>query len=452
MRRGVDGACFHGGGIALAETAGRLQRQLDGTSIGLLTYGAIIGSGLFLASAVVLRAAGAFALFSYALGAALAAIELAALAEMAAASPVPGAFATLARRVWGESAGDVAGYLYFLSGVVGMASEAVATGLLARTLLPVLPLWLPTLGLAALAYLLNRLSVALFGRLESLASVVKALAIAAFLLALLTLRLVRPRPPVALHGSWQGAFYAMPAVFFAYSGTGVMALAAPEARNPLRDIPRALWVSAGLVAGSYILSIAGVLLHVPWHAIRADRSPMVQALAAAGLPTLGSGFDLLLVFVTFATLSTGIYTSARMLAALAAAGKVPRGLGQLSRAGVPTRAVLGTAALLGAVAALTFVLPDTVFALLVNTSGDLTLATWIFVMATHLRMRRNRPLPFRLPGFPWTDYAGIAAVGAVAVLAALSPLSRPGLVLAAALVAVAAAAVTITSARRSRQG
>lgn len=434
----------------MAETAAKLRRQLDGTTIGLLTYGSIIGSGLFLASAVVLKAAGAYAIFGYAAGAVLATLEMVALAEMAVSSPVPGAFATIARHVWGETAGEAVGYLYVLAGITGLASEVIATGLLVRAILPVLPLWLPTLVLAAVAYLVNRLSVRLFGRLEGLVSVAKAVVIVAFLATLIALRIAHPQPFVALRGSLFGVLVSMPAVFFAYSGTGVMAIAAAEAREPRRDIPRALFVAVGLITLSYLLTIGGTLVHVPWHAVIQNQSPMVQALAMAGFRSAGWAFDLVLAFVTFATLTAGIYTNARMLQALAAAGKAPRALAALDRSGVPGGAVLTIAAALALVSGLSFVLPQTVFALLVNSAGDLTLATWSFVFLTHLRMRRTRSFPFRLPGFPWTDYVGVAAVLAVVVLAALSPTSRTGLIVAVCLGTATAGAVAVTARGRRR--
>ena len=68
------------------------QRDLGVMPLTLLTVGGIMGSGLFLATGLVIAHSGASALWLFAIAALAMGLEITALAEMSAAYPAPGSF------------------------------------------------------------------------------------------------------------------------------------------------------------------------------------------------------------------------------------------------------------------------------------------------------------------------------------------------------------------------
>jgi len=73
-----------------------LHRRLSQRQLTMMAIGGAIGVGLFLGSSVTIRLAGPAVILSYLLGAGIALIMSYALAEMAVAHPVAGAFGVYA--------------------------------------------------------------------------------------------------------------------------------------------------------------------------------------------------------------------------------------------------------------------------------------------------------------------------------------------------------------------
>jgi GABA permease/S-methylmethionine transporter len=121
----------------------------------VMAIGNIIGSGIFLASAVVLETAAGLAPLAYLFGGLIMTMEVAFLIELAIANPVSGSFKACAQDVFGPAWGFVNGWMFWVSGVLGMASEVIACSILMRLWFPVIPLWLFSLVFAVLITLVN---------------------------------------------------------------------------------------------------------------------------------------------------------------------------------------------------------------------------------------------------------------------------------------------------------
>lgn len=136
-------------------------------------------------------------------------------------------------------------------------------------------------------------------------------------------------------GRFLGFFSTLVNAAFAYSGVEMVAVAAGEAENPRRNIPKAVRRVFWRIIFFYVLGSLAIGVLVPYNAQRlldaqknnapgAAASPWVIAIYRAGVPALPSIVNA--VILTSATSSSNafLYTGSRYLYALAQNGQAPK--------------------------------------------------------------------------------------------------------------------------------
>lgn len=415
------------------------RRDLTAPTLTLLTIGGIMGSGLFMASGITIRQAGPGVWLLYVLGFIAMSLEINALAEMSIATPTPGSFLVFTRQVLGPAWTFVAGWIFWFSSVLTMSSEVTAAALFSRYWFPQMPLWGWSLFYSALIIGVNFISVRGFGTVENIMAGIKTVAVLGFLVvAGLTLghwlapSRPLPSPAFALglrqglfpHGFF-GAAPTMVLVLFAYAGTGVIGMAAAEAKDPQRTLPKAIRSTIWLVGIMYLGSILALLAMVPW-TVESDRiSPFVLALEHTSLPYVSSLMNLILLFAVLSTMNAALYSNVRVLYTLAHEGQAPKSLGRLNRRGLPSRATWTSAGLLALTIALAYVLPHKAYAYLVTATGFQAMFIWLMILLTELYYRpyleRHHPerLTHKLVGYPYTTY-GVMGLVVLALILSLT--------------------------------
>lgn len=394
-----------------------------------------------MASGLAIAHAGPVVLLMYGLGAILMWLEINALGEMSIATPAPGSFLVFTRHVLGPGWTFVSGWIFWFSSVLTMSSEVTAAALFTRLWFPGVPLWVWALCYSALIIGINFLSVRGFGTIESIMAGVKILAVLGFIVlgVLILLHIVpttHPLPSMGYmltsHGGfvplgWYHALPAMILVLFAYAGTGVIGLAGAEAKNPHQTLGQAISHSTILLVVMFLGGIFMVLVLSPWYRQSDAVSPFILALRTTTLPYASVVMNLVLLFAVLSTMNAALYSNVRVLYSLAQQGEAPRGLGRLSKKGLPTRAIWTSAGLLALTILLAYVLPKKAYAYLVTATGFQAMFIWLMVLLTE---RLYRPylaehlpdkLTHKLWGFPYTTYFVMAVV--IAAMA-VSPLAK----------------------------
>lgn len=421
------------------------KKDLTARTLTLLTIGGVMGSGLFMASGLAIRHAGPVVLLMYVLGAVLMVIEINALGEMSIATPAPGSFLVFTREVLGPGWTFVSGWVFWFSSVLTMSSEVTAAALFSRLWFPGVPLWIWALVYSALIIAINFVSVRGFGTIESVMAGVKTLAVLAFIalglmLILHILPSAHPMPSVGsmltLHGGFvpNGWYHTLPAmilVLFAYAGTGVIGLAAAEAKDAHKTLGQAIRSSVVLLTIMFVGGIFMVLVLTPWNHQSDTVSPFIMALHTTTLPDASAIMNLVLLFAVLSTMNAALYSNVRVLYSLAQQGEAPRWLGRLNQRGLPTRAIWTSAALLALTIVLAYVLPKKAYAYLVTATGFQAMFIWLMVLLTERFYRpyliKHLPdkLTHKLWGFPYTTYLVMAIVIAAMLV---SPLAKGELV------------------------
>ncbi len=134
--------------------------------------------------------------------------------------------------------------------------------------------------------------------------VILKLAILAFFIAIGAVW-VRPEnwQPFMPNG-WQGVFTGASLIFFAYIGFDAVSTAAEEAKDPQRDMPRAMMISLGVTSVIYIIVTLVMTGLVPWNQM-GNADPLASAFAqrgydwAAGIISFGAIIAMASVLLVF---------------------------------------------------------------------------------------------------------------------------------------------------------
>ncbi|NEW76639.1 amino acid permease [Streptomyces rapamycinicus] len=395
----------------------------------LLGLGSALGTGLFLGAGAAISLAGPGVLISYAIGALIALTVAFALGEMVSALPVKGSFGTITARYLGPFAGFAVRWTYWLALIVGIGGEVVAAAIYLRFWWPQIPPWVAVTVFAIAVTAVNAAGVRNFGTAESVLSMIKAFAVVAFIIigAVLIVFGLPHRPATGV-GNWtaHGGFLpegtlaiwlVMSIVMFSFAGVELVAISAPEAKEPgpaLRGALRSLIVRLTL----FYLGAIGVMLAVtPWPRLAGghstENSPFVMMFDAVGIPAAASVTNFVVLVTALSAANANLYASGRMLHSLGSDGYAPAALGATTERGVPRRAIVVSAVGFLATAALTGAMGDRVFSLLLAFGTFGVIAVWIIILCTLLAFRRDAQRPpstLRLRGGKVTPLLGIAAL------------------------------------------
>ena len=141
---------------------------------------------------------------------------------------------------------------------------------------------------------------------------------------------------------------------FSYGGVETVAVAAGEAENPRKNIPKAVRRVFWRILFFYVLGSLAIGMLVPYDdpnlldaqasgAPGAAASPWVIAIRNAGIPVLDSIINVVILTSASSSGNAFLYVGSRYLYALAQNGQAPRFLLKCSKKGVPYYCVLCTA-------------------------------------------------------------------------------------------------------------
>ncbi len=209
----------------------------------------------------------------------------------------------------------------------------------------------------------------------------------------------------ASHFGFNGVVTAAAVVFFAVFGYDTLTTAAEEAKNPQRDLPRAVMLSLGISMALY-LTISLVLTGVAHYSTLGNSAPVANAFRDLGLDWVATLISLIAVTGIISVVFAFMLAAARIWYALSRDGLLPMWFAKSHpRYGTPYRPTL----LLGVITALAAgFFPIGELAELVNVG---VLAAFIVICASILVLRKRQPsLPrsFRTPWVPFVPLIGIA--------------------------------------------
>lgn len=351
--------------------------------------------------------------------------------ELTTAIPHAGGPFAYSRRAFGDTGGLIAGMATLIEFVFAPPAIAMAIGAYLNVQYPTLSPKYAAIGAYFVFMTLNILGVKLAAMFELVVTVLAVIELLVFM------GVVAPGFSLAhftAHG-WAGSdsfsgtamagiFAAIPFAIWFFLAIEGAAMAAEEAKNPTRTIPRAY--ITGIM--TLVVLAIGVMLMAgsagDWRVLSGINDPLPQAMKMI-VGEHSSWMHMLVwigLFGLIASFHGIILGYSRQLFALARAGYLPQGLAKLSRFQTPYRAILA-----GGVVGIIAIFGDginlqgmSLTAAMITMAVFGAIVMYIMSMLSLFRLRRTAPdLPrsFRAPGYPIVP--AVALICAIICLAAM---------------------------------
>lgn len=227
-------------------------------------------------------------------------------------------------------------------------------------------------------------------------------------------------------------------VFFAYLGFEEIANLAEEAKDPGKDLPRAIFISLAFTSGIYILVALAVVALAEPAALAATDSPLAFAVSRVW-PRMAPVLAGIALFATANTALATMLTGSRMLFGMAREGELPATVARV----FPVRGTPWVASLI-VLAVAAALLPFGAIAIVAGVSSFGALLGFLLVNVCLIVLRRRAPdrrRPFRVPlavGFvPVPAVLGVAACLALLVSFDAHVYAAGGIALALGVLVVA---------------
>ncbi|EZQ01040.1 amino acid permease [Acinetobacter sp. Ver3] len=417
----------------MSET-GQLKRKLGARHLNMIAIGGSIGTGLFLASGATIANAGpGGALLAYCLIGVMIYFLMTSLGELATHNPTSGAFFTYGTKYVEGGFGFALGWNYWYNWAITVAFELVAVQFIMKFWFPDIPGFYWSAIFLAIVFGINALTVKGFGESEFFFSLIKVLAIIAFIIiGIFMIAKIMMTPNVATFANWSkgeapfvGGLSALIGVAmiagFSFQGTEMVGVAAGESKDPKKTIPIAIKQIFWRILLFYIVCIFIIGTLIAYDDPRLMQaasdenialSPFTLLYEQAGFAFAASVMNAVILTAILSAGNSGMYSSTRMLFDMAKNGSAPKVFSKLDGRGVPMNALYATTAIAALCFLTTFIGEEEVFNWLLNMSGMCGFIVWLGIAISHYRFRKGylaqgyklEDLAYRAKFFPFAPW------------------------------------------------
>ncbi|WP_180014060.1 amino acid permease [Acinetobacter sp. YH16031] len=410
----------------------QLQRGLKNRHIQLIAMGGAIGTGLFLGSAQVIQSAGPSIILGYAIGGLIAFLIMRQLGEMIVHEPVAGSFSHFAYKYWGKFPGFLAGWNYWILYILVAMTELTAVAKYINYWWPHIPAWTSVLFFFIVITLVNLGNVKFYGESEFWLSIVKVTAVVSMIVFGLYLILTADASSGASFSNlwtaggffpngFEGLFYMLAFLMFAFGGIELIGMAAAEAENPEKTIPKAINQVVFRILVFYVGALTILLSLVPWNQLELgglDKSPFVMIFSQLGIDWAAHLLNFIILTAALSVYNSGMYANSRMLYGLAQQGNAPKIFKTVNKQGVPIPAVLFSALLIFGCVLLNYFVPEDALSHLIYVVVGALVLNWAMISLTHLKFMQSMKQLGQKTSFPalWSPASNILVLAFIATI------------------------------------
>ncbi len=396
-----------------------LPRVLGFWDVVAIVLGTVIGSGIFIVPAIVLRQVGGhlpLALSIWAVAGVLSLLGAITYGELGAMMPEAGGIYVYIRDAYGRFPAFLYGWsMFFVIASGSVATLAVAsTGYLGQ-LIPLTPgaARIVPVILIAVSAALNVRGTRLSARLQGWTTLIKGGTIVVASIALLVAAHPAPAPtgPPAPFSLLSAAGLATVATLWAYEGWQYVTFSAGEVKDPQRTFPLGIALGTGALVVLYLLANVAYVRTLGVAGVARSDRVAADAVTAVFGPLAGRAMAAVVLLAVFSAAHSVILTAPRVFYAMARDGLFFRRLAEVHpRFNTPALAIVT-----GSLWAMVLAVSGTYEQLLTY----VIFAAWIFYglgalsVFWYRRHRPDAPRPFRVPGYPVTPFLFIVSAGVV---------------------------------------
>lgn len=427
----------------------QLKRKLKSRHIQMLGLGGSIGTGLFYGSGEAIAIAGPAVLLSYCIGGIFIYFVMRMMGEMITQEPVAGSLSHFAYRYWGEFAGFFAGWNSWFQFVLVGIAELTVIGIYLDYWVHIAH-WKTAFAVLLFITFINLITVRLFGEFEFWFSCIKVSAVIAMIIfgiILLLSGLGGDNSKITNLWDYGGFFpagasgmiMALAVVMFSFGGAEFIGFTAAEADNPETTIPKAIKQFMGKILLFYLLSMALIMVLNPWNGLDSQNgSPFVAVFDKIGIKSAADIINLVVITAAVSVFNSSAYANGRLLLGLAEQKNAPHIFSRLNRSRVPYIGILFSSFCAGLGLLLNYMIPAGAFMRILAIVTTALATCWAMIILAQLKFRRHyekeqaagrqkRPLIFKAPFYPWSNYFCLAFLAVLFVLMLLTGFTEGGL-------------------------
>ena len=418
----------------------KLSRGLKNRHVQLIALGGTIGTGLFLGAGQTIHLAGPAILLAYIIAGFACFLLMRALGELLLSDVDSNSFVSFIKLYISERAAFVIGWTYWMCWIAIAMAEITAAGLYIQFWFPKIPIWVTSLNVLLILYLINIIAVSAFGETEFWFAIVKIVAIVALIITGLVLVVMNYKTPfghASLSNVFSGNFFAKGAkgfllsfqmVLFSFAGIEMIGMTASETKDPNYTIPKSINEVPTRVILFYIGSLLALMCIFPWQHVSPTSSPFVQVFAGIGIKAAATIINFVVLTAAMSSCNSSIFTTGRMLFSLTFEGKnkLSSKLGHLSPRQIPFSAITFSSCVIALIVILSIVMPGNIFSFISIVATTCFLFVGGAIVLAHIKYRkqihrekRDKELTFKMPFYPVSDYfvlAFLIFVGIILVL------------------------------------
>lgn len=383
----------------------KLRKELTLLDAFCIATGAMISSGLFVLVGFAHNQAGPAVIISYVIAGFLALSGVFSQAELVSAMPKAGGTYFYVTRSLGPLVGTVQGIMTWLSLSLKSAFALVGMAAFIKDIIH-LDIHLTSIALCVVFILINLIGIKEAGRLQIIFVLALIIILIIYIFKGVAHIEVLRFKPFLPYGRW-AIFSTAGLVFVSYGGLLKLASVAEETRSAASNIPKAMFLSLGVVTILYFFVALVTVGVLPKDILDNSLTPISDGASVF----MGKGGRIILglaaIFAFISTANAGIMAASRYPLALSRDNLLPPLLGRLNKKfSTPHWAVILTGLFM--IVALMFNLK-----ILVETASAVLILTYIFSCLSVIIMRESRlqnyQPQFRSPLYPWVQIMGIIA-------------------------------------------
>jgi APA family basic amino acid/polyamine antiporter len=328
-------------------------------------------------------------------------------AELGTAIPLAGGEYTFAKVAYGGFPSFLTGWFEWLSNMFYTALSAIGFAYVVSYLFPQINIPLTAVIVVIIFAIVNLRGTKETGTIGTIITVIVLVILGIFVIGGWSYVQGNPQEPVSSSIGILGIFAATAYLFELYLGAEAVAAAQAEVKNPGRNIPLAIVLSAVVLIALYTSVVSVSVGIVSPDVLSHQSSPIAfvaeQALGPAGAILITVG----LAIAGLAATNEAIMAQSRVLYAMSRDGYLPKGLCKIHKRFCTPHVAIIVGAIFTVIFAATGLVNFVVYA--VNLGFIIGFS---IVNLSVIRLRKRAPhlkRPFKTPLYPLTPIAGIAA-------------------------------------------
>lgn len=399
----------------------QLQHKLQNRHIQMIAIGGAIGTGFFLGSGNAIQMTGPSITVAYILGGLMIYAIMRALGEMTVDYPTAGSFVEYSHRYLGSGAGFVAGWNAWLLFTCACMLEVTAVATLLDYWIHI-PHFITCAVLLSVFGFVNLIGVKYFGEAEFWFAGIKVAVIIFIIvagiylafsdnivhqIALYNLR-QDVHPSVFFSNGFNGFLSSMAIVCLSFCGAEFVSVAAGEAENPKKSIPKAINGVIIRIILFYVLTIAVVVLISPAQTITANHNPFTEVFAKLGFENSADIINFIAITAALSSLNSCIYVASRFLYRLALNGHAGQKFAKTNQKSLPRNAIIFTIFIAFFVVIANYTFPTKILMYLFAIITIAIIINWYLILLSHMLFRKQviatqKKLTYMMFGYPYIN-------------------------------------------------